>query len=104
MTNGGRYAPMPVIVRPLRRCSQKKLGGDRPAAIRSRAPATTATRRYSVASTIYHSSFVIRHFASRLNPAAQDFSDAPGLSNTTAGVVRFAGVEHFADGADAVVA
>src|SRR5688572_5014595 len=39
-----------------------------------------------------------------LGPAAQGFGDAPGLGDAAAGGVGLAGVEDFADGADARLA
>lgn len=40
---------------------------------------------------------------SRLHPAAQHFRHAPGLGDAPAGVMGFAGIEHFADCSYAVV-
>ena len=44
-----------------------------------------------------------QHYSGSFHPGAQHFRYAPGLRDAAAGIMRFAGVEHFADGADAVV-
>src|SRR4029453_2194248 len=45
-----------------------------------------------------------QRFLRCLDPTSQYFRNAPGLGDAAAGEMRFACVEHFTDGADAVVA